>query len=240
VLRLCEEIRRRQVGIPWSVMGDAMVTDEETLAGMARAGCIGMKFGLESADPVVLKRINKPIDLDRVRHVAAVARRLGIKTHMTVTFGLSGETCQSMQRTFDFACQLDVDSVQFSVATPYPGTRFYEELQRAGRLKFESWAELDGANHAVFETEGLDPDFVERFEASAHGRWLRHKLRSPRWVVRQARYLVRLARGQGLRGLAKRLARGWELLFQRTVAPARQPDCFKAGQARQRRVAPRA
>ena len=239
VLRLCDEIERRGLRIPWSVMGDAMATDEETLVRMASAGCIGMKFGLESADPEVLHRINKPIKLDRVRLVTNVARRLGIKTHMTVTFGLSGETHESMQRTFDFACSLDIDSVQFSVATPYPGTRFYEELQQGGRLKFEHWEEFDGANNAVFEGEGLDPDFVERFEATAHGRWLRHKFQDPKWVFRQLRYLARLTRGQGVGGLFKRVARGSKLLTQRTVRPAALPTPAGTLGVRHRVVAPR-
>lgn len=217
VLGICDEIKRRGLRLPWSVMGDAMATDEETLERMAGAGCVGMKFGLESADPEVLRRINKPIKLDRVERVVAAARRLGIKTHMTVTFGLSGETKESMERTFQFACGLDVDSVQFSVATPYPGTRFYDELQRSGRLKVEKWEDLDGANNAVFAAEGVDPDLVERFEATAHGRWLRHKARSPRWVARQLRYLFRLFRGQGFAGLQQRLSRGYQLATQRAV-----------------------
>jgi len=220
-------------------MGDAMATDEETLERMARAGCIGMKFGLESADPTVLKRIGKPIKLDRVRLVANTARRLGIKTHMTVTFGLSGETHESMQRTFDFACGLDIDSVQFSVGTPYPGTRFYEELKRNGRLKFERWEEFDGANNAVFDGEGLDPDFVERFQATVHGRWLRKKFRDPRWVIRQVRYLARLSKGQGFSGLAKRVSRGAKLLIQRSVPPGPLPSPAEIGGMRQRVVGPR-
>jgi anaerobic magnesium-protoporphyrin IX monomethyl ester cyclase len=217
VLGICDEIERRDLKMPWSVMGDAMATDEETLVRMARAGCIGMKFGLESADPTVLKRINKPIKLDRVELVVRTARKLGIKTHMTVTFGLSGETEESIERTFEFARRLDLDSVQFSVATPYPGTRFYDELQRAGRLKFQKWEDFDGANNAVFEAEGLDPEFVERFEASAHGRWLRHKVRDPRWAIRQVRYMLRLMKGQGWSGLYNRLSRGYKLLIQRDV-----------------------
>jgi len=221
VLAICDEIERRGLRMPWSVMGDAMVTDEETLTRMARAGCIGMKFGLESADPVVLKRINKPLKVERVHNVVNVAKRLGIKTHMTVTFGLSGDTRASIERTFEFACDVDVDSVQFSVATPYPGTRFYHELKETGRLKYEHWEDFDGANNALFDTEGLDPGFVEGFEATAHGRWLRHKLRDPAWVIRQLRYLGRLGKGQGASGVYSRVSRAAKLLVQRKVkAPA--------------------
>jgi anaerobic magnesium-protoporphyrin IX monomethyl ester cyclase len=241
VAALCDEIERRGLRIPWSVMGDAMATDVETLERMARAGCIGMKFGLESADPAVLKRIGKPIKLDRVELVASTAQRLGIKTHMTVMFGLSGETHEGIERTFAFACKLDVDSVQFSVATPYPGTRYYHELKEAGRLKFERWEDFDGANNAVFDGEGLDPDFVERFEASAHGRWLRHKFKDPRWVARQVRYLARLCRGQGFSGLYKRVSRGYKLLIQRDIhRPAKNPVPGVAAAAmRQRLIGPR-
>jgi radical SAM superfamily enzyme YgiQ (UPF0313 family) len=181
-----------------------------------------MKFGLESVDPAVLKRIGKPIKLDRVELVVNTARRLGIKTHMTVTLGLSGETRESIEKTFDFACRIDVDSVQFSVATPYPGTRFYDELKEGGFLRYQSWEDFDGANNAVFEVEGVDAGFVEEFEATAHGRWLRHKLRNPRWALRQARYLARLFRGQGMAGLQLRVSRGLRLLFQR--GPSRKPS----------------
>jgi radical SAM superfamily enzyme YgiQ (UPF0313 family) len=240
VIALCDEIERRGLAIPWSVMGDAMATDQETLERMARAGCIGMKFGLESADPAVLKRIGKPIKLDRVERVAGAAQRLGIKTHMTVMFGLSGETHQSIERTFAFACKLDVDSVQFSVATPYPGTRYYHELKEAGRLRFERWEDFDGANNAVFDGEGLEADFLERFEATAHGRWLRHKIQDSRWVMRQVRYLGRLCRGQGLRGLYQRLSRGYKLLIQRDIPrPAPQPPSGVAAAMRERITGPR-
>ena len=222
VFGLCEEIERRHVGIPWSVMGDLMATDEETLARMAKAGCIGLKFGLESADPVVLQRTGKPLKVDRVLRLVGVARSLGLKTHMTVTLGLPGETAESLVRTFDFACRADIDSVQFSVATPYPGTRLYAELQHAGRLSAERWEDFDGENNAVFEYEGINREFLERFQASVHGRWLRRKLSQPRWVCRQAGQLLRLAKGQGFSGFYRRLLRGCRLL-QESFAPVPSP-----------------
>jgi hypothetical protein len=108
-------------------------------------------------------------------------------------------------------------------------------------LKFERWEDFDGANNAVFDGEGLDPDFVERFEASAHGRWLRHKFKNPRWVIRQARYLGRLCRGQGLSGLYKRVSRGSKLLVQRDVRAAanRSVPRVTAAAMRQRLIGPR-
>jgi radical SAM superfamily enzyme YgiQ (UPF0313 family) len=236
VLAICDEIERRGLRIPWSVMGDAMVTDEETLTRMARAGCIGMKFGLESANATVLKRTGKPIKLDRVRMVVRVAREVGIKTHMTVMFGLSGDTRETVQETFEFACELDVDSVQFSIATPHPGTRFYDELKQGGRLRIERWDELDGATYSAFDPEGVDSQFLEQFIATAYGRWLRHKMKDPKWLMRQSGQLVRLARGQGVGGFSYRLLRGFRMLLQkRGDGTVRADDSA----ARQRTVVPR-
>ena len=202
-------------------MGDAMVTDEEMLDAMAAAGCVGLKFGLESADSTVLEKIGKPVKLDRVRRIVARARDLKIKTHMTVSFGLSGDTMETVQDTFDFACKLDVDSVQFSLTTPYPGTRFHEELERADRLRVSRWEDYDSGNSSVVAYDEFTSEFLQDFEAVAWGRWLRHKLKDPVWTSRQLRYLPRLVRGQGVSGMKKRLARGFHLLSEAT------PSAFK-------------
>lgn len=212
--RICEEIRRRNLKVPWSVMGDAMVTDEHMIETMAGAGCVGIKFGLESADPAVLERIGKPLNLDRVERVVAAARDLGIKTHATVSFGMPGETKRSVRDTFDFACRLDVDSIQFSVATPYPGTRFHAELAAEERLSVSCWEDYDSGNSSVVTYREFTAEFLQDFEATAWGRWLRYKLRQPRWTLRQLRYLMRLLKGQGPGGLWKRLVRGFHLLSE--------------------------
>lgn len=66
VYSICDEIERTGLQIPWSVMGDVYNIDFEILSKMARAGCIGMKFGLENAVPDLLKGIRKPVDLQIV------------------------------------------------------------------------------------------------------------------------------------------------------------------------------
>ncbi len=217
VFALCDEIRSRGLKVPWSVMGDAMASTEKMLETMAAAGCIGMKFGLESADPRILKEIQKPVKLPKLERVVKTATSLGIKTHMTVSFGLSGDTRESIERTFEYACRLDVDSVQFSITTPFPGTRFYEKVKKEGRLLTENWAEFDGASTSVVRYTEVDPRFMEEFELTAGGRWLRRKLRQPRWVLRQMRTMGRVFRGQGWKGFKGRLKRGFGLLWPESL-----------------------
>ena len=66
VSALCEELIKRGSKIPWSALTDAIALSEEMLDNMAAAGCIGIKFGLDSADAEVLEKSNKPLKVSRV------------------------------------------------------------------------------------------------------------------------------------------------------------------------------
>lgn len=202
----------RGVGIPWSAMCDAMSLTPALLEKMAVAGCIGIKFGLDSADTRVLNAISKPLKLKTLESIVDKARSLGIKTHMSVVLGLSGETRESLRKTFDYSCGLDIDSIQFSLATPLPGTAFYRELQASGSLISSRWSDLDGANRTVIAYGDMSREYLEAFMAASHSRWLRSKFRRPRWLLRQTRFLARTARSQGMPGVARRFKRALRLL----------------------------
>ena len=210
---LCDEMIRRGAKIPWSALADAIALNEGMLEKMAEAGCIGVKFGLDSADSDVLRKSNKPLKVSRVGDLVKKARKLGIKTHMTVVLGLSGETRQSLDRTFKFSCDLDIDSIQFSMATPIPGTALYDNLKNEQKLNFVKWEELDGYSSSVIQYDDFSRDYLEQFEFTAHTRWLRARLKHPLWILRQIRYLARLSRVQGWTGFRRRLRRGTRLVL---------------------------
>ncbi len=218
VRQLCDEIKRRQLSIAWSAMGDAIALNDEMLECMADAGCVGLKFGLDSADSAILDAIKKPLKVQRLESLIDKAGKLGIKTHMSVVFGLTGETRESIKATFEYACELDIDSIQFSMATPCPGTDFYNELAAEGRIRPAKWEEYDGNNMSVINYPDFSGEYLERFTTDAHTRWLRRKFRNPGWLWRQALYLIRLTRGQGLSGLSKRFRRAIQLLTGDSVA----------------------
>ena len=222
VRELCAEMKRRNVAIAWSAMGDAIALNEDMLECMADAGCVGLKFGLDSADAEILNAIKKPLKVQRLERLIEKTGKLGIKTHMTVVFGLTGETRGTMERTFEYACKLDIDSIQFSMATPCPGTDFHKELVADGRIRRATWEEYDGSNMSVVTYQDFSGDYLEQFTTSAHTRWLRRKFTNPIWLWRQARYLVRLAQGQGRSGLYKRFWRAIQLLAGDSVAIAKK------------------
>ena len=44
--------------------------------------------------------------------------------------GLPGETRESIRKTIDFAKRLDTETIQVSIAHPYPGTEFYDYAKK--------------------------------------------------------------------------------------------------------------
>ena len=221
VTALCNELIRRKSNIRWSALTDAIALTDGLLKHMAKAGCVGIKFGLDSADSQVLRSTNKPLKVSRVNGIVKEAVRLGIKTHMTVVLGLAGETRESLERTFQFACDLDIDSIQISIATPIPGTPLYEDLKRDSKLEFSQWDELDGYASTVIKYEHFSRQYIEDFVADAHTRWLRSRMRHPLWLIRQVRYVGRLGARAGFKGLCRRAERFYRIVSGDSTACAR-------------------
>ncbi len=205
VLDICREIRRRNLKIKWSCMGDAINLDEEEISEMALSGCIGMKFGVESGSRKILERVGKPVNLERVEQISHWCARYGIKTHATFSLGLLGETRETIRQSLKFAKHLDVDTIQVSICTPFPGTPFYDEVVREGVIKPSSWEDFDGKSKELLQYGNLKGEEIERLRREFFRQWLQRKLCSPTWLIRQVRNLVRWIRGCGLSFIARKL-----------------------------------
>ena len=86
--------------------------------------------------------------------------------------GLPGETEETMERTIQFACELDPLIANFSMMTPYPGTKVYEIAKRQGRLLLDDWEDyifFDG--RARYEVGDMTAEMVERKWKEAYRRF---------------------------------------------------------------------
>lgn len=161
VENLCNEILKRKLNIPWTCMGDAMFVDFDILKLMARAGCIGMKFGIESANKTILKNIGKPLDLNKAIEVSKWCKKFGIMTHATFCIGLMGETEDTVRETLSFMNKLHVDSSQVSKAVPYPGTPMYKWAKENGYLTTDNLELYDGSRESVISYPSLSASRID-------------------------------------------------------------------------------
>ncbi|MBD3272629.1 MAG: radical SAM protein, partial [Elusimicrobia bacterium] len=162
VVTLCNEIIRRGLAIRWSCMGDAINLDEEVIALMARSGCIGIKFGVETGSEKIIKNLGKPINLQKIVHIARWCGERGIKTHATFTIGLYGDDMDTIAETLLFMHRLDVDTIQLSICTPFPGTRFFQNADARGLLRTKQWQLYDGKASEIIQHPHINWEQVER------------------------------------------------------------------------------
>ena len=191
MLRLCEEIIKRNLHVPWSVMARADTSDEETLAAMKHAGLKSIKFGVESASQSIIDQCDKGLDLSKVDRAVATTKKLGINLHLTFTFGLPGETKETIKETIALAKKLDPDSIQFSIATPFPGSKLYRQMEEQGNLVTKDWNLYDGGNVAVIRQGDLSPQDLELALRTAYDTWQRHKLLRPLYKPKEWKKFIR-------------------------------------------------
>lgn len=170
-----EIITRDLQAVPWAIMARADLMDEEILFNMKEAGLFAVKYGVESASQELIDACGKGMDLKRAEKMILFTKELGIRTHLTFTFGLSGETKSTIERTIDYALKLNPYSVQFSITTPFPGTRYFHHLDKSGRIMSKSRDQYGGNPGSVIKYDYLDSDELELARQRAYSLWEKNK-----------------------------------------------------------------
>ncbi len=120
--------------------------------------------GYESGNQQILDNIRKGIRLEEAREFTKNCRELGITIHGTFILGLPGETPETIRQTLEFAKELDVFSIQVSLAAPYPGTELYRQAKENGWLRGDATLIGDhGEQLAALEYDGLSRDEIFRW-----------------------------------------------------------------------------
>ncbi len=158
-----EEIARRlgRLGIRWSCNAKANVP-RKTLEILKENGLRLLLVGYESGDEQILINIKKGVRLDIAREFTKNAKELGIAIHGTFIVGLPGETPETIQKTIRFACEIEPETIQVSLAAPYPGTALYRQAQDQGWLQIQTGDLVDthGVQIAALNYPGLSSTLI--------------------------------------------------------------------------------
>ena len=170
---LSSEIVRRGLNIyPWAMMARADCMTDSMLENLASAGLYAVKYGVESVSPALTDACGKNTCLEKFRRAVEKTKALGIKMHLTFSFGLPGETPGTIAETVDFAIETAPESAQFSICTPFPGTDFFEECVRNNWLASSDWKKFTGDGcDAVISTPSLSSSKLLESYADAMKKW---------------------------------------------------------------------
>jgi hopanoid biosynthesis associated radical SAM protein HpnJ len=123
-----------RLGMTWSCNAKANVP-YHTLKVMKENGLRLLLVGYESGDDQILHNVKKGLRTDIARRFSQDCRKLGILIHGTFILGLPGETTETIEKTINFAKEINPLTIQVSLAAPYPGTALYKQALENGWLQ---------------------------------------------------------------------------------------------------------
>jgi radical SAM superfamily enzyme YgiQ (UPF0313 family) len=164
----------------FSQCGIDIAHDEELLRLASRSGCRGLFIGFESLSQGSLRSWRK--HTNRGRDYLVVVQKLhaaGIGVFAGFVFGSDEETPDVFGRTLEFLLEANVEMLQATRVTPFPGTPLFEELERQGRILDRDWSHYD-FNHVVFE-----PLHMHRETLHAGVSWVLRQFFTPGHIARR-------------------------------------------------------
>ena len=169
---IADEILKRGIKIRWTCETRVNLVDKELLRHIKQAGCYAIAYGIESASPDILNILNKDITLEQVVEAVRIAQEVGLQTIGYFMIGSPGETPETIAGTIQFAKKLKLDFAQFSVATPFPGTKLYDIYLKNNRHDI-SWENFiyEGTGSSispVFETNLLSRSDLQYWARRAY------------------------------------------------------------------------
>jgi len=161
----CDELTNRGLNkrIKWVIESRVDILNNQLCSRMKEAGLSIIAFGFESGNKKILNKINKRITLNDSKVIMNSAREAKLNTFGYFILGLPGEDQSSCRQTIDFALKLDCDLAKFSIATPYPGSKFFEDYQdmlmnRSSSDGFSAWHDSSLPGKPVFIPQGISAD----------------------------------------------------------------------------------
>jgi radical SAM superfamily enzyme YgiQ (UPF0313 family) len=224
----CEELIARNLPIQW--FGNARadnLTDPDFVKRLRKAGCWMLALGIETESEETRKDMLKRLDGEKIRIALRNMRAAGIRSFGFFILGYPGDTVESLDRTIEYAIELDPDFANFYPAVPYPGTELYEKARREGLLASEDWTRME-YSYYLLSGNGLDEPTV----MNAINRAKRRFYLRPTYLTRHAGDVVRLATTKW--GVAWHVAS--RVIFGAPVTDAAPPPPPAATQPEQRVV----
>jgi len=154
---ICRGLLAEKIKMTWSTQVRVDVArDRKLLRLMADSGCHTLYIGFESINPRTLAAYQKKQDLKDIIYSIQKIRDHGIHIHGMFVLGADTDDVDTIRKTADFARRHHIDTVQFLILTPLPGTPLYAEMVENKKLIHTNWSKYD-AHHVVYKPATMSP-----------------------------------------------------------------------------------
>lgn len=177
---IAKEIIRRKIDIHYVCETHLDCLDEPLIDLLCDSGLRAIKVGIESADKSVVSSAGrKPINTDQQERILAYCDNKKIAVTAFYIIGMPDDTEQSIMSTIEYAKKLNTIGAQFTISTPYPGTQFYDEMEREGLITDYDYENYD-IHTPVYRHKNLSKDQLIKLKEKAYNAYY---LR-PEWILK--------------------------------------------------------
>ncbi len=167
---LSEKMRARGWDLVWGAMTrvDTVVKNPHMVRAMAAAGFRWTFIGFETGNQEALDGYGKKADVGDAFKAMEILKRNGVDVTGAFILGAPDETVEMMNETIEFAKRLDPRRAQFSLLTPYPGSKTYEKVK--DRLLTNDWGKFSGL-HPTIALDHVTPEELRKIQIAAYSRF---------------------------------------------------------------------
>jgi len=136
-------------------------------------GFVRVSIGVESGSDELLKRVSKGVTKEECLRACRVISEAGLETRASFIIGHPWETQATAEETIAFAQELEIMHANFTVMTPYPGTRVYAQACRGEGIRFSQpelatdWNAFRRWGQPIIRTDELTSEDLERLRETA-------------------------------------------------------------------------
>ena len=164
IKEFCKKLIELKLDIFWDIQGRVNTLDRQLMNLLKKAGCTIVSFGIESGSENIINQVlNKGIDLKSTKKIVSDAREMNFPIHAWFMIGIPGETKQDIENTINYALNLNVASIGFSIATPWPGTGFYSICKKNNWIIAKSWDDFNEKRYSLISTDQFTPKDISEY-----------------------------------------------------------------------------
>jgi radical SAM superfamily enzyme YgiQ (UPF0313 family) len=152
--KFCGLLRKDPLGMTFNCAVRVGHIDDGLLAQLKASGCWMVSLGIESGSPELLARHKAKIDFNEMRTTVKRIQKSGLRAKGLFMMGLPGETEETIRMTTDFISSLELDDMNMTKFTPFPGSPVYQSIQQEGTFT-ETWDLMNCLNF-VFVPKGIE------------------------------------------------------------------------------------
>ena len=139
VLEITKRIKQEKLDISWVASSRVDTFSKKIAEAMKKAGAHTIYFGIESGTQKILDFIGKRITPEQSARSVKTAKKAGLHTFGSFIIGFPQENKRDIKKTLSFSRKVGVDFAQFTIATPYPGTRLWYMALKQKLLTTMDW-----------------------------------------------------------------------------------------------------